>query len=335
MAQRNSVWSHSTLPVNAMTHGRRRRGPSAGPTRSAARPVPDHPQAAGPKTRTASARQTAAVDWPINVLISSRCSGSFDAYDNLSTLRIALREDLGRATIFGKQIARITLSEDFPAGPGTESSWDDCLRAVDEADLVLVLYNGQSGSLRSPTAQVGVCHEEYRYAFERAPERVRVIVLGDMPSVDDLPAAKDKAFRAELPRSYIPRVHLYQELVRESGTAIAQAILRNFKLGLGASRRDAFSQGAALDWTRLDFATRAGVMRTALAKALQGKETHLGARHLTVRTIERENVVCVCHAVPAAMSISSARELFGQPFLRDFELAEFMSAEKATAPLHL
>jgi hypothetical protein len=280
-------------------------------------------------------RARPAVDWPIQVMISSRCAGRFDHYGTLSEMRVALQKELSTATIFDRQLVQVILSEDFSAGPATQSSWDDCLRAIDEAHLVLVLYNGDSGSVRNPQSQIGICHEEFRYAYERAPERVRVISLGALPSLDDLQRDNDKIFRRELPRSFIPRVQSYEELVRESGNAIAQAILRNFTLGLTASRRDAFSQGTALDWTRLDFATRAHVMRQALVKALQGRAGVVGPRLTTFRKLEDATVLWVCHAVPAAMSIAAARELFGQPFLRDFELADHMRSQSAIGPLHV
>jgi hypothetical protein len=268
-------------------------------------------------------------------MISSRCSGRFDSYD-LSDVRRQLQADLETVQIFGKQLAKVFLSEDFAPGAATQASWDNCLELIDQAHLTLVLYNGQSGSRRAPSAQVGICHEEFRYAYERAPERVRLVVLGDMPDASTLNDPADRAFRNELPRPYAPRTRTYAQLLGAAKSAISDAILRNFTAGLAASRRDSFGQGRALDWTRMDYANRATVMRAALASALKGSEPfEVGGRAAVVRDVRGRPVLCICHAVPAAMSIGAARELFGQPFLRDFETAKALRDHEAIGPLHL
>jgi hypothetical protein len=53
-----------------------------------------------------------------------------------------------------------------------------------------------------------------------------------------------------------------------------------------------------------------------------------------VLNIQGEQVAMVCDCIPASMSVAAARELIGQPFLSDYQMAKKLSPGVA-GPVHL
>jgi hypothetical protein len=83
------------------------------------------------------------------------------------------------------------------------------------------------------------------------------------------------------------------------------------------SSKGRFHSGAALDWSRLDFAARQLTMvselRDALKSQVGAKEKGDGA----LLPINGKSVFFRSAAIPAALTVTAAREMVGQPFLRD------------------
>ena len=63
---------------------------------------------------------------------------------------IAFREiverfaELEAAELFGQRLFQVWINEDAPPASG-DDGWDACMKQVDDADVVLVLYNGNAG----------------------------------------------------------------------------------------------------------------------------------------------------------------------------------------------
>jgi hypothetical protein len=75
------------------------------------------------------------------------------------------------------------------------------------------------------------------------------------------------------------------------------------------------------------------VLRDAMRQRAGSSEDR---EHLFVR-LGDVDVLCIPTAIPAALTVSAAREMVGQPFLRDHELSSVLSRRKRTCggPVHV
>ena len=96
-------------------------------------------------------------------------------------------------------------------------------------------------------------------------------------------------------------------------------------LGSREAKRGNAWTGSALEWTPMDFAYRRAAMRKVLIDAL-GAGAAPAAGNAVTRLIDNHAVLAVCDAIPAAVTVAAARELVGQPFLRDHQFASLLSS---------
>jgi hypothetical protein len=148
---------------------------------------------------------------------------------------------------------------------------------------------------------------------------VRLIRLEPVKSVSGAP---DKAFSED-----IGRYRLFSVAAKTGadlqGAALQSVLdgLRDLALkGMRETRRGLAFFGAALEWSRLDFAGRRAAMRNVMAEALASNRYNPGDTTVSTQ-IDGQEVLAVCDAIPAAFSVAQAREMVGQPFLRDHLLA--------------
>src|SRR5262245_50708873 len=82
----------------------------------------------------------------MKVMVSSRCNDPFprDGGERLSIVRQKLKDELEAAELFGQRLFQVWINEDAPPASG-DDGWDACMKQVDDADVVLVLYNGNAG----------------------------------------------------------------------------------------------------------------------------------------------------------------------------------------------
>lgn len=251
---------------------------------------------------------------PIKVMISSRCRDLF-AGEALSAHRAALQKAIEGARIFGQRVFEVWINERAGPAAGTQNWWQWCLQQAHDCDLVVVLYNGCSGSPLMQAGGVGICHAEFAEAMAQAPDKVRLVRLEPLHSATNAP---DKAFSEDIARYRLFSVAA--ETGAELQGAVLQSVLdglRDLALkGMRETRRGLAFFGAALEWSRLDFAGRRAAMRNVMAAALASSRYTPG--DTTVLTqIDGQDVLAVCDAIPAAFSVAQAREMVGQPFLRD------------------
>jgi len=250
----------------------------------------------------------------IRVMISSRCKDAF-AGKPLSTYRKNLQTAIEAARIFGQQVFEVWINERAGPAPATQSWWEWCLSQARDCDLMVVLYNGCSGATLMQTGGVGICHAEFAAAMMAGPDKVRVVRLE--PITPPL-ASADQAFRDDLDRYRVFSVSA--RTGPELEAAVLQSVLDGLRnlalLGMRETRRGQAWVGPALAWSRLDFAARRAAMRDVMASALANRGYQPG--DTTVFTeIDGQDVLAVCDAIPAALTVAPARELVGQPFLRD------------------
>src|SRR5690606_11911174 len=112
------------------------------------------------------------------------------------------------------------------------------------------------------------------------------------------------------------------------------ALLGLAKAGGWQASKGRFHRGEALGWTRRDLRARRQTIRRAPSNTmLQRTGSTADGNHLVVK-LARSDVLVVPDAIPAALSVGPAKELVGQPFLRDHELSEILKKGRG-GPLHV
>jgi hypothetical protein len=260
---------------------------------------------------------------PVRVMISSRCGDTFDG-QTLSTHRRVLQKDLESEKLFGEQVFEVWINETAGPAPGLATWWEWCIAQARDADLVIVLYDGHSGGTLMQQGGVGICDAEFVAAMAAAPHKVRVIYLDPLQSPT---TAADVRFKADL--EVAKPFRMSAATGAELRGAVRQSVLDGLRglalLGSREAKRGRAWTGSALVWTRLDFANRRAAMREVLLDALGAGAAPLAGNAVTT-LIDGHEVLAVCDAIPAALTVAAARELAGQPFLRDHQFAPLLTS---------
>lgn len=281
---------------------------------------------------------------PLDVLLSSRCRDEFPDPDGkpvaLEKVRRELKRRLEAITLGGRQVYRVWIHEDESDSNALVSNWEKCLEKSRAVDVFLALYNGRAGWLgaNSPAREgVGICHAELEAAFNQAPSKVRCIFLN--PPVSCEAGSPDARFQ-----DYVSGLNLPGAQVRHTGAVFdaaerlaAAIVLGLAREGVGINSSGGYYAGEALEWSRMNFQTRRERMTAAVAGLLRGRGGPQPSRaddRLAVVAIRGVRVGFLCDGIPAALGIAAARELVGQPFLRDHERTGDWDAAIA-GPVHL
>jgi len=293
-----------------------------------------------------------AVSRNIRVMISSRCNDPFPAdgktSPTLTTIRRELKKEIVAQELFGQTAFEVWINEETPPQGGTWDSWETCLNAVKDCDILIALYNGNAG-WASEAGDIGICHDELSTAYSTAPGKVRLIALTAIATDNSAAGQRNKRFQ-EYVATQTPfrgdEVKTVADLKQRVREALRDAVVKLTQSGvLEASRGQSYT-GQALDWNRMNFAQRQAAMVAVLRDAL-GKRTGAVLRdalgqptnvvdddsRLFVR-LNNQEVLFVPEAVPAAMSVAPAREMVGQPFLKDHTYASVLTGKRA-GPVHL
>ena len=116
---------------------------------------------------------------------------------------------------------------------------------------------------------------------------------------------------------------------------LAEALANLSRGGATLLRKESYSLGEALDWSRLAYAERKAKMEEACIAALMDRALEMSAtgdgRHATLQVAGIDTLFCV-HAIPAATSLAAAREMVGKPFFADHL---HLRAPKGNGPVHV
>lgn len=277
----------------------------------------------------------------VRVMISSRSNSTvFNPPVSLKKLRRTLKKFIvQKLKISEEPLFEVWICED-DTGDGIDSWWETSKKEIRQADLVLVLYTGEAGT-RIVKGGIGICHAELYEALKYSREKLLPIIsLGD---VTQRAGSQDKEFQTYVqnlehwpnsPGNEDDLLKLCSEIIRKKLATLTKRAVRR---RLGTS----FDMGNALDWSKFDFATRKQKIETVLFNFLVdmgGKkvagEWESGAR-TAVTVIDKSLVLWCVHAIPAATSIAAARELVGQPFVRDHLFVPLLKKSRSVGPLHL
>ena len=275
----------------------------------------------------------------IRVMISSRCNDPIvykGKQTALSTVRIDLKKALESEQLLGSELFEVWINEDAPPAAGTEDSWEHCIRQVEDADLVIVLNNGNSGWAREG-GELGICHGELQAGLARTPGKIMLI---ELPLVALRTRATDRQRDIRF-RGYVERHNLFRGRKAETGEdviarcreAIREGVVNLARSGAREARKGRGYAGDALDWSRLSYPNRRAAIERTLHASLAERDGAIESdRHVFV-PVQGQNVLFMCHGIPAGMGVPAARELVGQPFLLDHQLADDL--ERGVGPVHL
>jgi hypothetical protein len=282
-----------------------------------------------------------AVSSKIKIMISSRCNDRFPfsggtSSHPLTDIRKELKKDIESTKIFGKEVFEVWINEETPPKGGSWDSWDVCIEAVKDCDVLLVLSNGNAGWAKS-AGDNGICHAELMTGLSRAPGKVWLISLGNVGIDSSEQGQRNKRFQEYISQQSLFRgaeVKTVDQLKQRVREALHDAVVTLMQRGVRESSKGRFFSGQALDWNRLDFAARQKEMVRVLCEAiLQRTIATEDAGNLFVKMSGVE-ILLVVHAIPAALSVPAAKEMVGQPFLRDHSFDAVLTGKRA-GPVHI
>ena len=274
----------------------------------------------------------------IRVMISSRCKDYVTA-DNarfpLANLRKSLQTEINTAGLFGKPLFECWINEVEPSKAATRDVWDECIREIRRAHIVIVLYNGDAGWAREPN-DVGICHAELEASLLSGRDRTHLIQLPGSTALSQ----RDRRFQGFVERELTfsgPPARNEDDAADNARNTLVEAVARLARSEATLLRKDSYALGQALEWSKLDYAARKLAMESACLDALaerQGRmrDTQPESKAVRVR-IDKSEVLFFAHAIPAAASVAAARELLGKPFLTDHRY--ITDEDRVCGPVHL
>ena len=207
----------------------------------------------------------------LRVMISSRCDDKFPADPPgrpLSEIRRELKTEIEALEVFGKKIFEVWTNEETPPQGGTWDSWDVCLQAVKDCDILVALSNGNAGWAKDG-GEIGICHAELLTGLSQTPGKVRLIALGDIAIMNTAEGVRNRRFQDYVKTQSLFRggtVSTDDALKARVKEALHDALLVLAQAGVRESSKGRFHSGQALDWSRLDFNARRAEMRRVLAR---------------------------------------------------------------------
>lgn len=274
----------------------------------------------------------------LRVMLSSRCNDNFPAGSatTLSDVRRSLKAEVEAMEIAERKAFEVWINEETDPQGGTWDSWDVCIEAVKDCDILTVISNGNAGWANS-AGDLGICHAEMMTGLSTAPAKVRLIALENIPITKDNAGKRNQRFQHELIKQSLFRgatVTTVEELKKRVKDALHDAVVALAHAGVADAAKGKFHSGAALDWSRRDFRSRHGEMVRVLREALLAAPGAFEDSREVFLGLNGNDTLVVPHAIPAAITVGSAREMVGRPFLRDYELVTSLTGKRG-GPLHI
>jgi hypothetical protein len=281
-----------------------------------------------------------ALNKQINVLISSRNSAEFDG-EILSDIRDELRTLLEKEKIFGRKLIQIWINEKEDPQSFNETIWNKCLNVARQSDIVLILYNGETGWLKDNDT-IGICHAEMLEAMNVASGKVWAIKLGNAtpPTLEDKRLQKANEnfqnFVETNNQIFSKPVFNKKELIQRTKECLIDAIYSLVKKGVILSAKSKSNYGEALVWKRKNYDSRSVLMIKALKDSIDVNGIGYENNEKYFLNIEDNNILLLLHSIPDSVSIANARERVGQPFLQDYRNSKVLKEnENIIGPVHI
>lgn len=276
----------------------------------------------------------------IKVMISSRCNDTFPTNGigvKLSDIRKELKQEIEDTFLFSKQLFEVWINEETPPQGGTWDSWDTCMEAVKDCDIFISIFNGHAG-WANERSENGICHAELIAALTKAPAKVRLISIGDIA----VPKDDNEKERNERFVKYVNNQNLFrggeiisvEHLKTRVKEAVFDAVQKLTLSGVHYASQGKFHSGEPLEWSRLSYQKRHDVMVDILIKAIENRPGSRFTNNTLYTSITGKEVLIVPNAIPDAISVSQAKEMVGQPFLRDHLYFDLIESDQG-GPVHI
>lgn len=273
----------------------------------------------------------------LRIMISSRCNTKIKDETKstlLSELRLELKSILIDEKLFGETLFEVWISEEPTDVSARESAWDECMSQVEKADIILCLYSGEGGWAKH-SGDIGICHAELETAFNKEPAKLFIINIQESLVVavnaDDPINKKMAAYLTKINRFY-NSANSKNEIINISKEIVVEAVLKLAKMGRRESRKGKYNFGEALDWARMNFSERKKAIETEILDQFEQSGHILLENECVAYSHHKAKYLFKVHGIPSGMNVSSAREMVGQPFLRDHILID---NESINGPIHL
>lgn len=274
----------------------------------------------------------------IRIMVSSRCNVNFPAgtgNTKLSTIRRELKKEIEAEKLFGSSAYEVWINEETPP-QGTWDIADTCMRAVRDCDILIALYNGDAG-WSTEAGENGICHDELSRAYSTAPGKVRLIMLPEVPLNNTAEGKRNRRFQEYIAAQHPfggGAVNTVEDLKQRVREALHDAVVTLTQSGVLEASRGKTDTGEALDWSRKNFADRQAAMIDVLHDSISQRSGSRAEGDNLYVQINKKDVLFVLDAVPAAMSVAAAREMVGQPFLKDHIYASLLTGSRG-GPVHV
>ena len=257
----------------------------------------------------------------IRAMISSRCATDITYQGKtvpLSEVRRDVKKDVVSATLWpkGRPLFECWINEDGASAPMDQTWWDHCLRQARQADIVIVLYNGESGG-GIKGEPMGICHSELEAALARQSAKVRGIELPMAP----LSADPDRRKRDEAFRKYVGSLDIFRGALAKTGEEVIERVRQELQQAVADMvQRCALTPdlaksntGVALEWHRMTYEERATAMRQEVAATLLDRpdtqQPDPKRADVVSVKLDGKQLLVQLHAVPAAfLTARRARE---------------------------
>src|SRR6185312_7078747 len=133
----------------------------------------------------------------LRVMISSRCLDFFptgQTATRLSDVRKPLKSEIENIEIAGRKVFEVWINEETPPQGATWDSWDVCIEAVKDCDILLAISNGNAGWANA-AGEIGICHAELMTAISTAPAKVRLVILDNIPITGNAEGVRNQRFQ--------------------------------------------------------------------------------------------------------------------------------------------
>jgi hypothetical protein len=259
----------------------------------------------------------------IKIMISSRVNTEIrdgKKKVKLSGIRTELKNLLESTLLFEEQIYEVWVSEEPRDSSALESSWEECMSQVEKSDILLCIYTGEAGWAKLP-GDIGICQAELETGINKEPEKVYII---NAENAVETPIDKTNTNNKRM-AGYVTKINRFynsanskDEIILITKEIIAQATIKLAKLGKLEARKGKYSFGEALDWTRMGFAERKDSIEKEIINQFKESGEKTKGRAI-LYTYKRKKYLFTIHGVPSSMSVNSAREMVGQPYLNDHQ----------------
>jgi hypothetical protein len=281
-----------------------------------------------------------ALSSKLKIMISSRCEDKFpnnDTGKKLSEIRKELKTEIEAETIFGLSAFEVWINETTPPQGGTWDSWEVCMEAVKDCDILICLYNGHAGKTLV-SSEIAICHAEMSSGLDQAPGKVHLVDMGNIATAEtDEQKKSNDRFQKYVKDQTLFRgseVTTIDELKERAKETIHSAVINLALAGVREQSKGKYHSGESLNWSRMSYKERQTAMVDVMKDAITGRpDSFLKGDHL-FSTLDGVEVLFIPNAIPDAISISQAKEMVGQPFLKDHQYADKLGGSQG-GPVHI